>query len=94
MALNLRKFAKGQRCQLRLIGICNFDETTTVLHHVRRGGVAGGGQKPPDIIGIHVCSQCHAACHGTLGPMDEASDTDVLEGLCRTLAVVSKELEL
>ncbi|MCB7129981.1 MAG: DUF1364 family protein, partial [Candidatus Brocadiales bacterium] len=41
MLRDLREFAEGKECQLRLIGICNFDPATTVLAHVRRGGVAG-----------------------------------------------------
>ena len=52
------------------------------------------GQKPPDIIGIHACSYCHDSLDGRAGPMNTPSDTDVLEGLCRTLALVSKELDL
>ncbi len=92
VALNLRKFAKGKICQLRLPGVCNFYIETTVLAHVRRGGVAGMRQKPPDLCGIHACSNCHSALDGRLGPKKEPSDTDVLEALCRTLAIVSKEL--
>lgn len=92
MRVDLRKLAKGKPCQLRLMGICNFDETTTVLAHVRRGGVAGVGQKPPDICGIWSCSACHDAMDGRLGPMQTPSDTDVLEGLNRTLAKVYEEI--
>ena len=92
--MNLRKFARGKECQLRLPGICNFDTATTVLAHVRRGGVAGMGQKPPDICGIHSCSDCHDAMDGRSSWKNTPSDTDVLEGLNRTLAVVSKELDL
>lgn len=92
--MNLRKFAKGKDCQLRLLGICNFDPETTVLAHVRRGGVAGIGQKPPDVVGIHACSTCHDAMDGRLGPMKIPADSDVLEGLCRTIAVVDKHYKL
>ena len=92
--MNLRKFARGKECQLRLPGICNFDTATTVLAHVRRGGVAGMGQKPPDICGIHACFDCHSAMDGRSSWKNTPSDTDVLEGLNRTLAVVSKELDL
>lgn len=92
VALDLRKFAKGKACQLRLPGICNFDTETTVLAHVRRGGVAGMRQKPPDLCGIHACSACHNAMDGRSGPKKVPADTDVLEGLNRTLAFVSKEL--
>ncbi len=92
--MNLRKLAKGKDCQLRLMGICNFDPETTVLAHVRRGGVAGYGQKPPDICGIWACSNCHDAMDGRLGPMKIPADTDVLEGLNRTLAMVWKEVDI
>lgn len=79
---------------MRLPGVCNFNPETTVLAHVRRGGVAGVGQKPPYLAGIHCCSACHDAMDGRAGAMNIPSDTDVLEGLCRTLAVVSKEIGL
>ena len=92
--MNLRTWAKGKDCQLRLMGICNHDNTTTVLHHVRRGGVAGIGQKPSDLVSIIVCSECHAACHGTLGPMKEAPDTDIIDGMCRTSQMIGRELGL
>jgi hypothetical protein len=94
MSINLRHLAKGKSCQLRLVGICNFDSSTVVLCHIRRGGVAGVGQKPPDLCGLWACSECHAAMDGRRGPFDAPSDTDILEGLNRTLALVSKELGL
>ncbi len=56
MLRDLREFAEGKECQLRLPGVCNFDTATTVLAHVRRGDVAGMKQKPPDLCGIHACS--------------------------------------
>ena len=92
--MNLRTFAKGKDCQVRIPGVCNFDPATTVLAHIRRGGVAGVGQKPPDLCGVHACSSCHDALDGRSGPMKEASDTDILEALCRTLALVSKEIKV
>ncbi len=90
---NLRKLAKGKDCQLRLSGVCNFDSATTILAHVRRGGVAGVGQKPPDLCGIWACSNCHDAMDGRSGWKNLPSDSDVLAGLNRTLALVSKELK-
>lgn len=93
-AVDLRKLAKDKPCQMRLPGICNFDSSTTVLAHVRRGGVAGFGQKPPDICGIWACSACHDAMDFRSGAKNVPSDTDILEGLNRTLALVSKELKL
>ena len=90
--INLRDFARGKDCQLRQPGVCNFDPETTGLAHVRRGGVAGVGQKPPDLCGIHSCSRCHDALDGRAGPQYEVSDADVLEALNRTLAVVWEKM--
>ena len=89
MGVNLRKLARGQECQVRIYGICNRDDTTTVLAHIRRGGVGGMGFKPPDICSVWACSDCHNAIDGRAGI---ASDTDILEGICRTLSKVSEYL--
>lgn len=90
--VNLRKLARGQQCQVRIYGVCNFDDSTTVLAHIRRGGVSGFGQKPPDLCGTWACSNCHDAIDGRGGKL-VATDADLLEGLCRTLAKVSKHLD-
>lgn len=95
--IDLRKLAKGKDCQIRIVGVCNFNPETTVLAHIRRGGVAGMGQKPPDLVGLWACSDCHDCIDGrSKDPVGRygARDTDILEGLCRTLAEVSKELGL
>lgn len=52
----IRKAAKGQECQVRLPGVCNFNPETTVLAH-RPGGPMGG--KNPDYQGAFCCSDCH-----------------------------------
>nr|PZN74544.1 MAG: DUF1364 domain-containing protein [Pseudomonadota bacterium] len=59
---DLRKLARGQPCQLRLPGICNHDNETTVLAHVKAGWC--GSSKPPDICGIWMCSNCHDVFDG------------------------------
>lgn len=61
--MNLRAYAQGHSCYLRLPG-CSHDPARTVLAHLRRGGVAGGGQKPPDIIGLPLDSYCHDVVDG------------------------------
>lgn len=52
----LRKSAKGQQCQVRLPGICNFNTETTVLAHLNGGGI---GQKKDDIQAAFACFDCH-----------------------------------
>ncbi len=57
--MNLRAYARGQNCQIRLEGICNHNNETVVLAHFRLSGISGLGMKSPDIIGSWACSACH-----------------------------------
>ena len=52
----LRQSAKGQECQIRLPGICNFNTETTVLAHLNGGGI---GIKKDDWQAAFACSACH-----------------------------------
>lgn len=88
--MDLRKFAKGKQCQVRIVGHCNFNPETTVLAHIRRGGVGGMGSKPSDLIGVHACSDCHDIIDGRVPFPREDLDTHILEALCRTLSVVAR----
>lgn len=92
MGFDLRRLAKGRPCQVRAHGICNFDSDTTVLAHIRRGGVGGMGRKPADLCGVWACSACHDAIDGRSD--SRISDTDILHGICRTLAQIDKEVDL
>jgi ferredoxin len=83
----LRSFAQGKPCMVRIAGVCNHDPETTVLAHIRRGGVAGMGQKPPDTCGVWACSSCHDAIDKRDG---KCSDSDLLEAMCRQLAFYDK----
>jgi len=99
LALNLRNLARFQQCQLRLCEddgtrICSFTPATVVLCHVRRGGVAGIGQKPVDLCAIYACSNCHDCMDGRRKHNIANLDGDILNALCRTLGIVSKELGL
>ncbi len=99
MGRKLRDLARGQECQLRLheddgTPICNFDSSTVVLCHIRRGHVAGIAKKPPDIVGVWGCCNCHAVIDGRATSNISNLDGDILSGLCRTLTLVSKELGL
>lgn len=93
----LRKLARGQECQVRIPHVpCSAPETV-VLAHIRRAGIAGVGQKPPDLCAIFCCSAHHDLIDGrkmfanlTKLEIDQA----ILFALLRTLVVVSKELRL
>lgn len=82
---NLRELARGEKCTIRLPGICNHDPETTVLCHVRLIGVSGMSDKAADLLGAWGCSACHAACD-TSGPLDyEKRRAALLEGTARTI---------
>lgn len=93
---NLRKEAKGRSCQVRLVGVCNYNPETVVLAHIRIAGITGAGQKAPDQLGAWACSACHDA-------IDLRTKTDYsrdelllahLEGMARTQSILISEGKL
>lgn len=60
--MNLRKYAKGKPCMIRLPGCHYNDETTVLCHH--RGPSTGMGAKEPDVIGAWGCCNCHSLVDG------------------------------
>ncbi len=84
----LRESAQGQDCHVRIPWICNGNPETTVLAHIRRGGVAGIGKKPPYVCGVFACSDCHDVIDGRTPLADANMGTVsmyVLDGHMRTL---------
>lgn len=96
MSAALRKFARGQECQVRIYGYCNHDPETTVWCHVRKGGTGGTGYKPPDICGLIACYQCHQVMDGHIKTEYTIVQIEamMLHGMARTLALVDKNFEL
>ena len=60
----LRKSAEGEDCTVRIYGKCNFDPRTTVLCHLRIFGHGGMGLKPPDLVAVYACNNCHDCIDG------------------------------
>ena len=89
----IRKSAKGEECQVRLAGICNFNPETTVFAH--KGG-AGMGMKSNDIHGAYCCSACHDVIDGRSNPQISSPEYRRLafyEGMVRTqLILIDKGL--
>ena len=88
--MNLREKARGQECFLRLPGHCNGNPETVVLAHIRRGGIAGVGQKPCDTAAMPMCSGCHAVFDGrATSPLQRTIiDAEALRGLVQWLSYV------
>lgn len=76
---NLRKLARGQECQVRIEGVCNFNPETTVLAHLRMAGITGTGMKANDLLGAWCCSACHTATES-----NPELRKEFLEGMART----------
>ena len=87
-----RDAARGQECQVRIPGICNFNRETTVLAHYRLSGLCGTGIKPLDLIGAWACSDCHDVLDGrrSLNWNKDELRLMHLEGMCRTIAALHK----
>lgn len=87
MPRDLRQIAAGQRCFMRLPGLCGHPETV-VLAHIRRGGIAGVGQKPCDAAALPMCHACHNAYDGRIRTeyTREQLDAEVLRGLVQWLS--------
>jgi hypothetical protein len=87
MRHKIRKAAKGQDCQVRIPGICNFNPETTVLAH-RPGGPLGG--KNPDYQGAFCCSSCHDIVDGRVRTWkDKITVTNYFyEGVFRTQEIL------
>lgn len=91
MPRDLRTLARGKECMVRMPYVCNHNPETTVLAHIRRGHVAGVGQKPPDLCGVWACSACHDAIDKRAHMYnDQDLDGLLLEALCRQLAFYAK----
>lgn len=86
----LRELARGKPCMVRVPGICNSNPETTVLAHIRRGNVAGMGQKPPDTCAVWACSSCHDLIDGRSKHPAYAIDELILAALVRQLAWYDK----
>ena len=87
--------ARGQECQVRLIGICNHNDETTVFAHYRKGGLGGMGKKPKDIFGAYACSACHDVLDGRVkAEMDLFTlDSEFKSAVLRTQEIlVNKDL--
>lgn len=87
MSFDIKKLAKGKQCYLRLNG-CSGDSSTVVLAHIRRGGIAGVGQKPLDIAAIPMDFYCHERYDGRVKCDTSRTDmdADALRGLCQWLS--------
>lgn len=76
----IRRAARGQDCQLQILGVCNGDPATTVLCHSNLlADGKGMGLKAPDHAACFGCSACHDVLDGRAKRPDGMSMDDLLE---------------
>lgn len=94
--MNLRKFARNQDCQIRIYQVCNYDPETTIWAHYRLGGVAGMGQKPPDLCGAFACSSCHMVIDGQVkSDLTRVQiESHMLHGMVRSMKIIDEHYKL
>ncbi|MEH3413979.1 DUF1364 domain-containing protein [Phytobacter diazotrophicus] len=89
---DLCKAARGRECQVRIPGVCNGNDETCVLAHIRLTGLCGTGIKPPDLIATIACSACHDEIDRRTRLVDaEYAHVCALEGMARTQVIWLKE---
>lgn len=83
----LRDSARGERCTLRIPGVCCGDSDTVVLCHLPFGG-RGVARKAPDNHAAYGCRSCHDALDGRGGhDVDRAELYEcALRGIAETQA--------
>lgn len=89
---DLCKAARGRECQVRIPGVCNGNDETSVLAHIRLAGLCGTGIKPSDLIAAIACSACHDEIDRRTRLVDaEYAHVCALEGMARTQVIWLKE---
>lgn len=71
--------ARGEECQVRIIGVCKRDPQYTIWSHCRHGAAGKGkGIKALDIAGAYACTACDAAYDQLIGvPHMTRSEVDL-----------------
>jgi hypothetical protein len=82
MPRSLRELARGERCYIGTPE-CSRDPERVVLCHIRRGNVAGVGQKPHDVLALPGCDVCNAISDGNMKSQWSRDEVDaaILMGL-------------
>ena len=92
----ITRSAKGEECQIRIIGVCNRDPSTTVWCHL--AGMAAGkgiGQKAISLLGAYGCFACHEVVDrrrpAPLGMTRQDVESDFAKGHYRSLCILDKK---
>ena len=85
----IRNSARGEDCQVRIPGICNFNPETTIPAHIGHGG--GTGMKAADLEIAYCCSDCHDLIDDRVNSVRFTRDAILVmafEGAARTRSIL------
>lgn len=87
--------ARDEECQIRLIGVCNFDPATSVWCHAAGCDIKGIGQKTHDLLGAIGCSACHDVLDRRrkppLGMMRDDVELSFWRGHARSILILKRK---
>ena len=81
----ITKSARGEDCQIRIPGVCNFNPETTVFCHINGAGM---GIKASDLQGSYGCSACHDAVDGKTSLSAQGLKFWFYDGVFRTQLIL------
>jgi putative nuclease YbcO-like protein len=95
----IRESARGEECQVRLVGVCKGGTEHTIWSHARWGAQLGdagrsGARKALDVCGAYACTACDAAYDGqkqVVGMKRHEIDLDWCLGHFRSLAILKQK---
>lgn len=89
---SLRKFAKGRHCYVQTPECVRLEQCSS-LAHIRRGGVAGAGQKPHDALALPACDICNAIMDGDHPSIWNRQEIDsaILKGYVQWLNYLARQ---
>ena len=91
--IDLKKYARGKECQIRLEKCMGEHEGNCICHW--RDSSTGCGKKENDLIAAHGCFYCHGVVDGRIPIPKGMTWREVREahkdGIIRTLQVLSRE---
>lgn len=74
----ITKSARGMECQVRIIGVCNHNNETTVWAHPNSMAAGKGMRtKAYDALGAYCCSSCHDVIDGRVPRPEGVRKTDI-----------------
>lgn len=87
--------ARGEECQVRIVGVCTHDPEKTIWSHCRHGAAGKGKSiKALDLAGAYACTACDAAydqMQGAQGMTREQLDLDWFMGHMRSLVILARK---